>query len=471
MASFLIHVYIAAMVTSLFAASQIQNFWSHTQTRRLIGKQSLLCVIGMTAVYYLCGYYGGGKPAGGGGFGIFSMNLYSPFVPQMSSLFNRHEIIDSTGGQSDGFNYVGAGLLALFALTLFWARHNLMAELRKYWSLPLLCVGLTLFALSTKAYAGSHLLVDYSHVRIALFDQFRCSGRFFWPVTYIALILSAAALWPQLQNRKCEWPLIFLVVLQISDSEFQRDAQHAYLTNKRDSLIALQHTARPMIEAHQRVTILPSFTCVASGVQLLDIVFLASDKAIPVNTTYLAREKDVVDCRRELSDVAARAPEPNELLVFLKSKLDYDQIVDIYNHPENCKQDAIYVYCSEKLPKLTSLTQGLQPFEVAPPEALEVATKPILNFASQGNGEKYLRVGQLSSPVNMVKANRFYDGPSVSFTAGTWLLTGSVDLQTSAIGTTPSFTCKLWDGTTVLSSGEWGVYLPTRGYNVEARCP
>jgi len=379
MASFLIHVYIAAMVASLFAASQIQNFWSHTQTRRLIGKQSLLCVIGMTAVYYLFGFYAGGSVAGG--FGLYSMNLYSPFVPQMSSLFNLHDIINPTGGQYEGFNYVGAGLLALIALALFWAPHNLMAELRRYWSLAVLCVGLTLFALSTKVYAGSHLLLDYSHVHIALFDVFRCSGRFFWPVTYIALILSAAALWPQLQNRKCEFLLIFLVVLQISDSQFQRDYQHAWVTNKRDSLTALQHTARPIIEAHQRVTILPTYTCAgdADGMsQVSDLVFLASDKAIPVNTAYLGRYKDIVHCGREISDAAARAPEPNELLVFLKSKLDYYLILDIYNHPENCKQDSIYVYCSEKLPTLTSLTQGLQPFEAAPPGAFERTPMPVV---------------------------------------------------------------------------------------------
>jgi hypothetical protein len=60
---------------------------------------------------------------------------------------------------------------------------------------------------------------------------------------------------------------------------------------------------------------------------------------------------------------------------------------------------------------------------------------------------------QLSSDVAMTTANTFYDGPSLSLAAGTWLLNASVDLQTTSTSSAVNFTCKLWDGTNVASSG------------------
>jgi hypothetical protein len=59
-----------------------------------------------------------------------------------------------------------------------------------------------------------------------------------------------------------------------------------------------------------------------------------------------------------------------------------------------------------------------------------------------------------SSNVTMTTAGTYYDGPTTSSqAAGTWLITGTVSLQTSATPTAAiNFTCKLWDGSTVFSS-------------------
>ncbi len=53
----------------------------------------------------------------------------------------------------------------------------------------------------------------------------------------------------------------------------------------------------------------------------------------------------------------------------------------------------------------------------------------------------------------MTSSNQFYDGPSASFAAGTWLLIASV-LVTGA-NASANITAKLWDGSTVLSSTQW----------------
>lgn len=56
----------------------------------------------------------------------------------------------------------------------------------------------------------------------------------------------------------------------------------------------------------------------------------------------------------------------------------------------------------------------------------------------------------LTSDVTMTTANTFYDGPSMSCAAGTWLLIASV--LVSGVAASDTVTAKLWNGTTVAAS-------------------
>jgi len=57
---------------------------------------------------------------------------------------------------------------------------------------------------------------------------------------------------------------------------------------------------------------------------------------------------------------------------------------------------------------------------------------------------------QVPTDVAMGSINTFYDGPSLSLTAGTWLLTASLSI--TAGGSGGPLTAKLWDGTTAVAS-------------------
>jgi hypothetical protein len=59
--------------------------------------------------------------------------------------------------------------------------------------------------------------------------------------------------------------------------------------------------------------------------------------------------------------------------------------------------------------------------------------------------------GQLTGDVTMANANQFYDGPSVSLAAGTWLLNSTVTFD-GVSG--QELTAKLWDGTTVAAAAQ-----------------
>lgn len=58
----------------------------------------------------------------------------------------------------------------------------------------------------------------------------------------------------------------------------------------------------------------------------------------------------------------------------------------------------------------------------------------------------------LSADVTMTTANTFYDGPSLSLAAGTWVVIGGLIFLNSSAG--GNYTIKIWDGTTATSALE-----------------
>lgn len=57
----------------------------------------------------------------------------------------------------------------------------------------------------------------------------------------------------------------------------------------------------------------------------------------------------------------------------------------------------------------------------------------------------------LGSDTTMTSANTFYDGPTVTLSAGTWFLQGNI-LGLDSTGAGGTFEVKLWNGTTVLAN-------------------
>ena len=158
----------------------------------------------------LAGTLGGGDK----GFVVYSMNLLSPFWPQRSGLFGADlPIIDATGGQYEGFCYLGAGSLLLLLAAL-----PRIGRLRRWPGLVIVLAGLTLIALSSRVYLGQIKLLDLGVKPWEdIFAVFRASGRAFWPVGY-ALVIGAVAAACRLPVAARLPLLAAAIVLQVLDT-------------------------------------------------------------------------------------------------------------------------------------------------------------------------------------------------------------------------------------------------------------
>ena len=114
------HAYIFVMVGAIVLTTLAQAWSNRAISTRLVSTV-------LVSLWSSCwdsssaasGYLQSKGSFGAEGVGIYSMNLISPFVPQRSGVFPtlRDTIADATGGQYEGFSYLGLGLVTLLLMT------------------------------------------------------------------------------------------------------------------------------------------------------------------------------------------------------------------------------------------------------------------------------------------------------------------------------------------------------------------
>jgi len=285
----LVHPYLAVMVLAVLGAVPL--------TLLLRGRRPWAAALGagaasagMLLVMAALGYFG----AAGDGerlYGSFALNLLSPAWPFRSWFLGGGITaeVDATGrGGWEGYNWLGLGLWLGLAASLGWPR-VVLAGLRAHAGLVLACLGLTALAISTRIGIGTAVF-DLGPAPAPL-EQFRASGRFFWPVG-AALLLGVAALLAR-QGRRGIVLLAACAAIQFLDVTPSRQALHDW-AHSRSPWRLDAAVLRPLLAAADRVVLVPSWPCTApedhaAREALLEMLALASETPRPINTMYAAR--------------------------------------------------------------------------------------------------------------------------------------------------------------------------------------
>ena len=192
-ASVLLQAYFLPMVLLFLLAGLI-----HAVVERRVSMAYAAAGLGIAVAATLtAGWIGGvvGWPGvSPGGFGHFSMNAVSPFLPPRDHLpesLARHVhwdgngyTWDATGGQYEGYNYLGAGMLLLLVVGFALAPRLVLDGLKRHAALALFMALLVVIALSNRVFIGDWLILDVRIPRLlaGFSENFRTGGRFFWPV-------------------------------------------------------------------------------------------------------------------------------------------------------------------------------------------------------------------------------------------------------------------------------------------------
>jgi hypothetical protein len=281
------------------------------------------------------------------GFASYSMNLLSPAYPVASPLIPWIAgPIDATGGQYEGFHYLGVGgLLLIFVASALIASRRFVA-LRRHAGLVAISVALTLLALSTKVYAGHVLLLRLPTP--AVLEHFHGSGRFFWPVTYI-LLIGGAGVVSRLTSATVGGLLLGSVaILQLVETaNLRADVRELYRGPARHWVIEAD-TLRPVLKASDRLNIWPTAGCGADAIApaFLQLLILAAERPIPLNTMYVARQTSAIAC--DPAPYLQHKLAPRELRVFLPA-IRTTLLTELAGWKDVCRRVGEIVACSEQL--------------------------------------------------------------------------------------------------------------------------
>ncbi len=207
-------------------------------------------------------------------FGYNSMNLMSPFWPQSSGLFGwtgsfylTRGLIGATPGQWEGYAYLGAGAVLLLVLALVLRARALPSQIRRHWTLVFGLVVLALWAVSNHIYLGPVQLASYPVPQVlenTVLAWFRASGRFFWPVGWMATAYGIATVLAALRPRVAVVVTAVTLLLQWGDVSYLRHRIEAAVSSPAPSQYGSQENADRIaheIAARGRLVVLPSYSC------------------------------------------------------------------------------------------------------------------------------------------------------------------------------------------------------------------
>lgn len=311
----LIHSYLLVMVGAIWASAMLDRFVRGPARERLavLGQGAAILALVCLIAWWLG--VGGQRPAGN--YGAFSMPLdalWNPGLQAYSRLLPAHE--QSAGRGFEGFQYLGAGgiLLVLAAIAVAWklpARDGERAVAEKLRILVPALVVLTILAIARLPLPQSAL---------AALDSVRASGRLFWPVGYVLILMAIFALY-RLPPERVGLALTAVLALQVVDVSSMAHAIHGQTREAGERRLYLR-TQDPrwdaLVAAARDVTFVPAQA--TRDLSLFqEVAWRAASQHRPIRLVYAARDTEATHARHAAEDAAFLHGEldPHRLYVLL----------------------------------------------------------------------------------------------------------------------------------------------------------
>ena len=290
----LVHPYLAAMLLAIEAAA----LWKRVRIDRVLAARRGFAIFAQSMLLTLVAWWLAdamsirwADSSGGVPFGRYSMNLLA-FVNPMyqSSLLPTAHV---PNGQSEGFAYLGVGVLALLALVAVdLVRERRVGGVGRDW-LPLVVVAAALLVFATGAVLaiGSWTLVDLSF-QSRLLGTFRASGRFVWIAYYVLMLVAIVHVLRRFRPALAAPTLIAALLVQIVDlsAAHERAAQRRTKANVPIAGTELKDARwEALASGRTHLTLLPPPACGVEAAPYLPMQLFAASHGMTFNSGFVAR--------------------------------------------------------------------------------------------------------------------------------------------------------------------------------------
>jgi hypothetical protein len=326
------------------------------------------------------------------------------FVSKMINWDYRGFSWDATGGQAggqvEGYNYLGIGLIFL-AVVQLTAWKSTASAIKRNAFLTAVFVGLFLYALSNRIYIGDWLAVEIplSESLSKTIGLFRTSGRMFWPFYYFLAIAVVFGTAKRFEPKTARRLVFFALILQLLDTASISEA-----TSRKIAVGFPQPLKReawePLIAGHKFLAQYPPFQCggLTKGGSTntnLELLLIAAEQGLASNSVYLSRPNTHA-CRKDTAEGLSFDIRDGGLYIF-SGIFPIDQLESKPDFKSLCREFALGtargLVCTRSWdrvigPEIDStflhITKlGFHPYDLGDE----------LNFGEGGNGLRYLKEG------------------------------------------------------------------------------
>jgi hypothetical protein len=244
--------------------------------------------------------FSGGKLLSGEGYQVFSANLYTLFDPK-SEWFGPALLPDmpaATGGQYEGFGYLGLGGLLLVLGGVIFTRMRRDGGEGLFSPLALVIIGAFVLALSTRLTFGPYsVFLPVPDVLVSVLEIFRSSGRFIWVVIYALLFVAIAGLIRGLPERRAAALLGVAALIQVADLTVPLMALHDRAARTQKPYRFEDAAYASLGRAHDRLLVLRPWQCQKWETgkweyplnHFQKFSWLAIENGLPINSFYAGR--------------------------------------------------------------------------------------------------------------------------------------------------------------------------------------
>ncbi len=256
------------------------------------------------------------------GYGYFSMNLNAYFNPSSLNFDNWSHILNQrpvTGGQVEGFGYLGISVLILIAVgtitIIVKNRTDIVDFIKNHFGIIFSTLCLTIFAVGNIVTFGGLPLFRFpisDNIIAKYFNIFRGNGRFGWMLFYLFFIFAIYTVYEYIKNKKLSLIILSLfIAIQVFDISGVLIDKHNYFYNKSDShnqsvsLVAQHPFWNETVQKVDGVIEMESEQGAMFGNGLIDIASMCGRYNKHINSTFAARtsainRKEVIEHQKYL---------------------------------------------------------------------------------------------------------------------------------------------------------------------------
>jgi hypothetical protein len=315
----LIHPYLAVMALMVIGALAVRRLLERSDPwpRRLATATTpmMAMLLGLIVGWWSAGLLSlpGTDDLTSTGIDQYSMNVLGPIAPAGWSSLLPELPLASDLQKFEGFQYLGAGILALALLAVAAAVRAGLFNWKAGVPLMLVVMAAAVYSLSPRITLGASVIVDYMTPALSPLGMFRATGRFFWPATYAIVAGAIGVIASVLTPRLAGGVLLAAIALQWVDLNGHYDTlrQGTHSDAFHTWPERLQSDAWHAILPHyDRVLLYPPEQCSEPATAFQPIAVLAATHGLSINTGHVARrDREVIgaSCRQLNADYKAGA--------------------------------------------------------------------------------------------------------------------------------------------------------------------